>query len=91
MRRSFAACVAIGAAVVVSGCANLDPIRAWRVRNDRQRVLELYGACLEQVHGEMPIVAKYCTASAESRFNREQEPPPPPCPVTEWLGRLGDS
>lgn len=91
MRKSLGlACIAVSVVAAVSGCTGLEWFRADRVRAERQRVLQLYGDCLQQAEGDMRVVAKYCTASADSRFVRERETPRPLCPVTTWLCRFVD-
>lgn len=90
MRKPLTMLCAVAGVMALSGCTGLEVFRASRVRTERQRVLQLYGECLQQTAGDMRVLAKYCTATAESRFNRENNAPEPSCPVSEWLSRLDD-
>lgn len=90
MRKTLTMLCAAAGVIALSGCTGLEIFRAGRVRTERQRVLQLYGECLQQAAGDMRVLAKYCTATAESRFIREQNAPGTPCPVGEWLSRLDD-
>ena len=91
MRNALTMLCLVAGVSMVSGCTGLEMFRASRVRTERQRVLQLYGECLQQTGGDMRVLAKYCTATAESQFSREREAPKPPCPVTQWLSRFDDS
>ena len=90
MRKALTMICATAGIAVVSGCTGLEPFRASRLRTERQRVLQLYGECLQQAAGDMRVLAKYCTATAESQFNRERNAPKAPCPVAKWWSRFDD-